>query len=282
MLFVVSRASYQIHKATTFYDKSYALGQVNAVPTDLADLRSVFQAIKLIGSLTDTIDVVFANAGICWTTVPLSPDGLETVFATNHVGHYALVTRLFPTLKRTASTDNADVRVVITSSSLAWYAKQIDFNSLHMPFRKERDNMLDMYNRSKLANLLFGMRLATHVRDDGCSRIYVNVGDPGVILRTGIHLQMEFAFTFWMRLLVAFFDWWLGLSVQDGALTSLFLGTSPIIRDENVNGQFYRPFGDKVPQAKYPKYASKELAESLWEWSEKFVSSKEVELGPIH
>jgi NAD(P)-dependent dehydrogenase (short-subunit alcohol dehydrogenase family) len=240
----------------------------------------VFEAIEKIRSLTDTIDIVFANAGICWAPTPLSPDGLETVFATNHVGHYALITRLLPTLMRTASTDNADARVVITSSSAAWYAKRIDFSSLHTPFAKEKDELMDMYTRSKLANLLFGLKLAAHVRDRGCSKIYVNVGDPGVIFGTGIHLQVEFAYTIWVRLLVAFLDWWLGLSVQDGALTSLFLGTSPVIRDEKINGQFYRPFGDMIPRAKYPKYADKELAEMLWEWSENFVSAKEANLRP--
>lgn len=209
---------------------------------------------------------------------PLSPDGLETVFATNHVGHFALITRLLPILQQTASQPDADVRVVVTSSSLAWYARRIDFSSLQTPFTQENGKLIDMYTRSKLANLLFGMKLANHLRDQRCPNIFVNVGDPGVIFGTGVHQQIEGTYSFWVRLLAAVLNWCIGMTVQEGALTLLFLGTSPIVKEERINGQFYRPFGDLIPREKYPKRASDALAEKLWDWTEKFVSAREMEL----
>ena len=225
--------------------------------------------------MTQSIDIVFANAGISRASIPLSPDGLETVFAVNHVGHYALITRLLPILTQTATQKGADVRVVITSSSLAWYARRLNFSSLGTPFVKGNGKLIDMYTRSKLANLLFGMRLANYVRDRGCANIYVNVGEPGIIFGTDVHRQMEDTYTILTRLWVAILNWLVGLSAQDGALTLLFLGTSPTISRDDVNGRFYRPFGDLIPREKYPKRASDDQAEKLWEWTEDFVSKRE-------
>jgi NAD(P)-dependent dehydrogenase (short-subunit alcohol dehydrogenase family) len=237
-------------------------------------LSDVFKAVERIKAISSTIDVLFANAGVSMPQAPLSADGLEAVFATNHVGHYALVTRLLPILMNTASPDGADVRVAITSSVLAWRAKNIDFKRLTTPF--ENKTLIDMYTRSKLGNLLFGMQLAKHVRERGITNIYVNVGEPGGIFSTGVHTLAAPSYGFLGRLLVAVSEWWFGISVPEGALTLLFLGTSPKIKDEGRNGQFYRPFGDLVPRDKYPKYASNELSEKLWDWSEEFVSKREI------
>ena len=77
---------------------------------------------------------------------------------------------------------------------------------------------------------------------------------------------------------IAIIDWWYGLSIAEGALTSLFLGTSPVIAENQINGKFYRPFGYLLPRNKYPKLASNELAEKLWDWTEDFVSMKETEI----
>ena len=169
---------------------------MDPIPTDLADLASVFRAVDSIRSLTHSIDTVFANAGISRASTPLSPDGIETVFAINHVGHYALITRILPILIQTASNPDADVRVVITSSSLAWYARRIDFSSLKTPFMTEKGKLLDMYTRSKLANLLFGLKLACHVRERGSLNIFVNIGEPGIIFGTDVHRQMETTYSF--------------------------------------------------------------------------------------
>jgi retinol dehydrogenase 12 len=247
------------------------------VPTDLGDLSSVFRAVEHVRTLTRSIDIVFANAGVSKGQTPLSPDGLETVFAINHVGHHALITRLLPVLLQTGSK-GADVRVVMTSSSVAWNVKKFDYADFFTPFIKGQGWETDSYDRSKLATLLFGMKLADHVRDRGCSSIYVNIADPGIIFGTGIHLQLDISHTLPIRILIAVMDWWYGLSIAEGALTSLFLGTSPVIAQSQINGKFYRPFGYLLPRNKYPKLATNELAEKLWDWTEDFVSMKETEI----
>ena len=247
------------------------------VPADLGDLTSVFRAAEQIRNHTQVIHVYYSNAGVSRSKTALSPDGLEGVLAINHVGNYALLTRLLPILLRTATTE-LDVRVVITSSTLAYWSKPLDFTSFNMPFDKRKGTLVDLYSRSKFCNLLFGMQLAKHVRDRGANNIFVNVGEPGIVFATGVHLQMESVWRWWVRIINFILLYTIALTVEEGALNLVFLGTSPKIKEEGVNGQFYRPFGDRIPEHKMPKMATMELAEKLWEWTEGFVSRREIEI----
>ena len=219
----------------------------------------------------------YSNAGVSRSKTKLSPDGLEGVFAINHVGNYALLTRLLPILLRTAAIE-PDVRVVITSSTLAYWAKPLEFTSFNLPFDKRKDTLVDMYTRSKLCNLLFGMQLAKHVRDRGANNIFVNVGDPGIVFGTGVHLQMQSAWVWWVRLINVVLEYTVALTVEEGALNLLFLGTDPRVREQHINGEFYRPFGDRIPVERLPKNATMSLAEKLWDWTETFVSTREIEI----
>lgn len=60
----------------------------------LADLSSVRKAAVQINTAVDTIDILVNNAGIVSIKeYAKTMDGLETHFATNHLGHF-LLTRL--------------------------------------------------------------------------------------------------------------------------------------------------------------------------------------------
>jgi NAD(P)-dependent dehydrogenase (short-subunit alcohol dehydrogenase family) len=56
------------------------------------------------------------NAGIMATPASLSKDGYEIQFATNHLGHALFIKSLLPTMLKTASQPNSDVRIVNLSS----------------------------------------------------------------------------------------------------------------------------------------------------------------------
>ena len=121
------------------------------------------------------------------------------------------------------------------------------------------------------------MHLAKHVRERG-AKIRVNAGEPGIIFSTGVFESLNPpTWPFYMRWIQYTLDWLVGFTVEEGALALLFLGTSERIREEEMNGQFWSPFGYLVPREKYPKFATEETAERLWEWSEDFVGKKEAE-----
>ena len=69
--------------------------EVTFVEIDLADNSSVRKAAAKIKATTNKIDKLINNAGIMGVeTFSTSKDGIETQFATNHVGHFLLTNLL--------------------------------------------------------------------------------------------------------------------------------------------------------------------------------------------
>ena len=93
-------------------------------------------------------------------------------FGTNHLGHFLLTKLLLPVLRRSQPS-----RIVTTSSAAHYFPELVgghnmtdifaDSNATYSPW--------PAYGRSKLANVLFTMRLADELRGD---RVYATVRLP--------------------------------------------------------------------------------------------------------
>lgn len=119
--------------------------RISTVRLDLADPQSIKEAADEAGQL----DAVVHNAGVFveGQERQVTADGNELMFATNHLGHFALT----HWLKLAEGS-----RVVITGSLTARSA-QLDFSDL----QTERDyKTTKAYARSKLAQMMFGFELA--------------------------------------------------------------------------------------------------------------------------
>jgi NAD(P)-dependent dehydrogenase (short-subunit alcohol dehydrogenase family) len=90
------------------------------------------------------------NAGI--SSVPLRHDhaGIESQFATNHLGHFALVGHLFSALELSPNAR------VVTVSSAVYSGAKLDLENIS---RSDRYSPGRAYSRSKLANVIFAIEL---------------------------------------------------------------------------------------------------------------------------
>ncbi|GAB2557501.1 SDR family NAD(P)-dependent oxidoreductase [Nocardia heshunensis] len=141
--------------------------QVRQVPLDLADLRSLPATVDALG--VDRLDAVVLNAGILLSEPQrrVNDQGHEMMFATNHLGHFALVAHLAPVLA-------AGSRVV-TVGSFAARSERLDLDDL----QSERDYRAKRsYGRSKLAQMMFGFELDRRLRERGADIASV-VAHPG-------------------------------------------------------------------------------------------------------
>jgi NAD(P)-dependent dehydrogenase (short-subunit alcohol dehydrogenase family) len=209
----------------------------------------------------------------------LSPQGIESLFATNCVGHHILVALLLPLLRSTIVQHiAADVRIVITTSSLHAFCRELDFDLLtaSTPSKSAYYDGIWRYARSKLANILYTLELSRRLMEeaekegrseDGAgsgpsSRIFVNCFFPGNIATE----QMDI----WKRYLGGPFGYlfkrfWgvAGQTTLEAATTALFLAASPRVAEgEGMRGEYFIPIakrGDVSPIAK-----DKELAIKLW------------------
>src|SRR5918994_6488987 len=119
---------------------------------DLLDLDSVTAFAVDFGG---RVDVLLNNAGIMAPPRSLSPQGHESQFATNHLGHFALTGLLLERIGQ-----GRDPRVV-TVSSLAQSHGKVHFDDLtgergYSPF--------GYYGQSKFANMLFTLELDRRLR----------------------------------------------------------------------------------------------------------------------
>lgn len=116
---------------------------------DLADLESVRGFADRVLDSGRTLDLVINNAGVMAAPETRVGPGLEYQFATNHLGHFALVNRLRPALAARGA------RVVALTSS-GHFLTGIRWDDIN--FRTGYDRWL-AYGQAKTANALFALHL---------------------------------------------------------------------------------------------------------------------------
>jgi len=121
---------------------------IELVEMDLASLKSVRAAAGQVNAKGENFDLVIANAGVmAIPTKTLTPDGFETQFGTNHLGHFVFVNRIAALFKPGA-------RLVNLSSAGHRYS---DVNLEDPNFERTEYTDFGAYGRSKTANILFAV-----------------------------------------------------------------------------------------------------------------------------
>jgi NAD(P)-dependent dehydrogenase (short-subunit alcohol dehydrogenase family) len=141
---------------------------VEVAKLDLADQESIRRFADRFLSSGRGIDIVIANAGVMACPETRTGQGWEAQFAINHLGHYALINRLWPAIASGAR--------VVAVSSAGHQLSGIRWDDVH--FDRRYDRWL-AYAQSKTANALFAVHLDALARDAGVRAFSVH---PGAIL----------------------------------------------------------------------------------------------------
>ncbi|KAJ3320822.1 hypothetical protein HDV06_004833 [Boothiomyces sp. JEL0866] len=226
---------------------------------DLQDLKQVKAAAKFFQSKESKLDILINNAGIMACPFALSKDGIETQFATNHVGHFLLTRQLLPLLLKTSSP-----RVVNLSSIAHLQAPSngIEFEGIN---KEKTMSNWTRYCQSKLANILFSKGLHKRYASSG---LLVNSVHPGWV-DTEIDRNVQGSFGIFYKL--AFPCIWLSykllaLTPLQGALTSLYCATSPEIEMEKLSDRYFIPIANQ--QEPLLLAQNEELADKLWTFTD--------------
>jgi NAD(P)-dependent dehydrogenase (short-subunit alcohol dehydrogenase family) len=227
-----------------------AIAQVSASPpqAEVADLSSLEQVRGLAGRLAGLkrIDVLINNAGLVLGERRITPDGLEHVFALNHLAPFLLTSLLLPKL-----TASAPARVVTVTSD-AHSAARLDLSD---PNLEHGWDSWRSYANSKLANILFTRELARRLDGTG---VTANCAHPGVV-RTGFGRESRPLLKLGIAIARPFMA-----SPERGADTIVYLATSPDLADQT--GGYYVKRQRREPSAAARDDAT---ARKLWELSEK-------------
>ncbi|KAL1853773.1 hypothetical protein Plec18170_005165 [Paecilomyces lecythidis] len=266
---------------------------------DLSIQQSVRDAAAEVMSWTDvpTIDIVVNSAGVmCIQERTLSKDGIEQHFATNHLGHWLLTCLIIPKLIKAAENNpKGATRIVNVSSAspqvsgMRWSDINFEKKNKDLP-AEEQPNYewfqmcgcpdiedasyvpLDGYNRSKVANVLFGIAATKRLFDKyGILSLSVH---PGVIeTELGRNMSLKDLEAF-AELRKSFFK---VKTLGAGASTSLVAALDPKLaqgvgQSENDSENWGCYLEDcQISGKGHPLAVSSKEAEKLWDISEKLV-----------
>jgi NAD(P)-dependent dehydrogenase (short-subunit alcohol dehydrogenase family) len=143
-------------------------GSFELVELDLASLASVRNCADQLLRKGEPLDVIIANAGVMATPFICTTDHFEMQFGTNHLGHFVLVNRIEPLIRR-------EGRLINLSSAGHRYSN-VDLEDPNFE-RTPYDPFL-AYGRSKTANILFAVAFDQRYRGRDIRAAAVH---PGVI-----------------------------------------------------------------------------------------------------
>ena len=220
----------------------------------LADLSSQAEIRGVAGDLlakTGPIHLLINNAGVVNLRRELSVDGIEMVFAVNHLAYFLLTNLLLPRLR-----ESAPARIVnVASDAHRFTAMNFDDLGGERSYRSLR-----IYGQSKLANILFTYELARRLRGSG---VTANCLHPGGVA-TGLGKNNGW----WARVLTRALSPFIR-TPERGAETSIHLATSPEV--EGVSGKYFVNREDSPSsKASYDRAT----AERLWQLSESLTTPR--------
>lgn len=151
--------------------------KVVLMEVDLSSRASIRQFVTAFSERYDHLNVLIHNAANFDHTQKkpvLSSDGLEIVFATNHLGPFLLTYLLLDLLKASAPS-----RVITVASKglISYPFLDIEFDNL---FGERKFNLQHAYYHSKQAQIMFTFDLADRLRGTGVSVHCVRVGNVAI------------------------------------------------------------------------------------------------------
>jgi NAD(P)-dependent dehydrogenase (short-subunit alcohol dehydrogenase family) len=263
---ILCRSEQRCEEAAKTIGGETNMNKISTIIADMSDLKNTREAVSKYAGTIEKLDMLFLNAGINSAgtnedgSLPLSVDGIEKVFATNHVGHHQLWKLVAEKVKAAKNG-----RVVLTSSASSFstyeYGVATDLETLNSVSVDQ-----NTYGQSKLAQILWAQELTRQLGED--SSVYVNSYHPGCAA-TNIWFGPQtpkFLHGF-MRFMQEQTMW----SSLEGALTMLYLGAATNdLKEKNLRGLYFHPMVQKVDAN--PKFAGNlQLQKDVWTFSDELI-----------
>ncbi len=235
--------------------------QLSFVALDLSRLSSVRSAADQVLEHHKQLDLLINNAGVMGLPLSYTDDDFETLFATNHLGHFALTGLLYPLLRMSPGAR------VISVASVAHKNGKLPLDDLN--WRNRPYSMAGAYAQAKLANLVFALELDRRLRgtDDNLLSVAAHPGYAATNVFYARDAKMSLARQAWnaMSKVGAL----MAQSAAKGALPSLYAASATDV----IGGQYYGPQGPLefwgAPGLAQPSARAKDqaLGAGLWQQS---------------
>ncbi|KAF3565833.1 hypothetical protein DY000_02011631 [Brassica cretica] len=234
--------------------------RIDYLQLDLSSIKSVRSFVHQFLALNLPLNILINNAGVMFCPFQLTEDGIESQFATNHIGHFLLTNLLLDKMKSSARESGIEGRIVNLSSvaHTYTYTEGIKFDSINDP---DKYSEKKAYGQSKLANLLHSNALSRKLQEEGVN-ITVNSVHPGLVT-TNLFRHSGLGMSVFKAM--SFFLW---KNIPQGAATTCYVALHPSLK--GVTGKYFADCNVTTPS----NFATdKSLADKLWDFSIKLIDS---------
>ncbi len=244
---IVTRAREKGEAAMADIRRTHPDADLENYIAELSLLKDMRNAAEAILEKHPVIDGLINNVGTWMSDHILTSEGIETVFATNHLSYFMMTHLLYPALRRAKYA-----RVVNVASNAHSYGKI----NIEDPGYSHGYHGLKSNGQSKLANIYFTFEFHNQKPHENISVYAVS---PGLV-KTDIGLKH----TNWLHTIAWKFRRRKGQTPADGARTSVFCATAPEV--QAVSGKFWENCEVKPV---FKSAQNPELGKQLWLLSER-------------
>ncbi len=232
--------------------------RIELILVDMASQQSVREAVAEFLGRHSQLDVLIHNAANFdhrQKTPVVTPDGLENVFATNHVNIVLMTDLLLDTLKKSTPS-----RIItVASKGLVTYPfLDIEFDNLN---GEKKFSMQHAYYQAKQAQVMFTFDLAERLKGSGVTVNCVRVGNVAIPDTRLDHLPSWLVKIYHAKRKFA-------MTPEKIAETYVWLAADPAM--ENVTGGYWD--APSVPVKANKNAYNLETRRQLWEVSRKLAN----------
>lgn len=245
-LFLIYRDKARADEVVAQIRMSTGNENVHLLHADLGSQKQIRDAAAEFLATGRPLHLLVNNAGLGNTKRIITEDGIEMVFAVNHLAYFLLTMLLLDRMKQ-----SAPARIVNVASEAHRFGT-INFDDLG----GERNyRIFGAYGQSKLANILFSYELARRLAGIG---VTVNCLHPGGIA-SGLWTNNGRIAQFIMKAGRPFLK-----TPERGAQTTIYLASSAKV--EGVSGKYYSNCKEKTSNK---ESYDLNVARRLWDVSER-------------
>jgi NAD(P)-dependent dehydrogenase (short-subunit alcohol dehydrogenase family) len=229
--------------------------KVELLQVDMSRMSSIRNFVREFLKNHRRLDVLIHNAANFDHTLrqpTLTEDGIETVFATNHVGVFLMTNLLLDMLKKSTPS-----RIItVASKGLITYPfLDIEFDNLN---GEKKFNLQHAYYHSKLAQVMFTYDLAERLKGTGVTVNCVRVTNVAIPDERLTHLPIALRKIYNLKRSMA-------ITPEQQAETYVYLATSPEV--EGITGRYWDEKNRQV-RSNTNSY-KRDTWKRLWDVSEK-------------
>lgn len=228
-------------KAALFEIKEKSRSEsVELIEIDMSSKESALGASKELNQGLKSLDVLIHNAAdfnIARKQPEKSVDGIETIWATNHIGPIFLTNSLLDLIKNS----NQGRIITIASQGLVMHPRlTIDLNDPE--FENKKFSVPNAYYQSKLAQIMYTYWLAEQLKETSVTVNCIRVSNVKVDTSRYPNISgfMKFLYSIKSRF---------SITPEDMARTYTYLATSPDL--DKTTGKYFNEKNTTVDSSKY-------------------------------